>query len=110
MFLTPFVRDADGYICAAAMVKIDEEPHGDREIACEGGKVDDTFEAACSFAQREGKSRLGVVRSDDVKQPYVLFTLVNPNACDASGDPFRMKTRIEVTTAIVGFGSHRRPA
>ena len=94
-------RDEDGYICAAIMVEIDENSHGDRTTACEGGKIHDTFAAIVHHAQTEGKNRLGVVRKGKVHHPYVLFLRVNPSACDAKDGPFKTKTRIKVTAAAV---------
>jgi len=71
-------------ILVVISAEIDEDSHYDRKTECELGKIEDTFEAACKLAQREGfrDDRAGHNRAD-IKAPLVFTFKLNPNACDA---------------------------
>jgi hypothetical protein len=88
------VRDEEARIVAALFVEIDENSHGDRDPACEAGKIDETFQAILQLAQKEGAARGAAARAR-VRTPYCLFLKMNPNACDAPGGAIKLSTRIK---------------
>lgn len=70
--------------------EIEEDSHIGREIECELGKVDDTFEAVGVIGQREGfrDDRTGHNR-EDVVRPLMITYKLNPNGTDTDCDvPF----------------------
>ena len=62
-------------------VEVDEDSHCDRDPNCEGGKIDETFQALTKLAQTEGCSK-GAAARHDARAPFGLFLKFNPNACD----------------------------
>ena len=60
---------------------------------CEGGKIDETFQALTQLAQTEGCSKGAAARHDAVA-PFGLFLKFNPNACDVGR--FTLRQRIDV--------------
>jgi hypothetical protein len=88
------VRDKEARIVAALFVEVDENSHGDRDPACEAGKIDETFQAILQLAQKEGAARGAAARAW-VRTPYCLFLKMNPNACDAPGGAIKLSTRIK---------------
>ncbi len=74
-------------------VEVDEDSHCDRDPKCEGGKIDETFQALTQLAQKEGCSKGAAARHDAVA-PFGLFLKFNPNACDVG--LFTLDQRIDV--------------
>jgi hypothetical protein len=74
-------------------VEVDEDSHCDRDPNCEGGKIDETFQALTQLAQTEGCSKGAAARHDAVA-PFGLFLKFNPNACDVGR--FTLDQRIDV--------------
>ena len=83
----------DSRIVAFLSVEVDEDSHCDRDPNCEGGKIDETFQAVTQLAQKEGCSRGAAARHDAVA-PFGLFLKFNPNACDVG--LFTLDQRIDV--------------
>ena len=54
----------DSRIVAFLSVEVDEDSHCDRDPNCEGGKIDETFQALTKLAQTEGCSRGAAARHD----------------------------------------------
>ena len=83
----------DSRIVAFLSVEVDEDSHCDRDPNCEGGKIDETFQALTQLAQTEGCSR-GAAARHDARAPFGLFLKFNPNACDVG--LFTLDQRIDV--------------
>ena len=83
----------DSRIVAFLSVEVDEDSHCDRDPNCEGGKIDETFQALTQLAQTEGCS-LGAAARHDAKAPFGLFLKFNPNSCDVGR--FTLEQRIDV--------------
>ena len=83
----------DSRIVAFLSVEVDEDSHCDRDPNCEGGKIDETFQAVTQLAQTEGCSKGAAARHDAVA-PFGLFLKFNPNACDVG--LFTLDQRIDV--------------
>ena len=78
------IRDEEtSRILVAITGEIEEDSHIGREIECELGKIDDTFEAIGKIGQREGfrDDRAGHNREDIVRPIMVTYKL-NPNGTD----------------------------
>ena len=83
----------DSRIVAFLSVEVDEDSHCDRDPNCEGGKIDETFQALTQLAQTEGCSK-GAAARHDARAPFGLFLKFNPNACDVG--LFTLNQRIDV--------------
>ena len=83
----------DSRIVAFLSVEVDEDSHSYSDPNCEGGKIDETFQAVTQLAQTEGCSRGAAARHDAVA-PFGLFLKFNPNACDVGR--FTLDQRIDV--------------
>lgn len=83
-----------GRIVAALSGEVDEHSHDGREIECERGKVDDTFQALQKLAASEGVSKASFtgVRGDASLIYYQVFKM-NPNACDVK-PPVKLDDRV----------------
>ena len=80
-------------IVAFLSVEVDEDSHSYSDPNCEGGKIDETFQALTKLAQTEGCSR-GAAARHDARAPFGLFLKFNPNACDVG--LFTLNQRIDV--------------
>ena len=83
----------DSRIVAFLSVEVDEDSHSYSDPNCEGGKIDETFQALTQLAQTEGCSR-GAAARHDARAPFGLFLKFNPNACDVG--LFTLNQRIDV--------------
>ena len=83
----------DSRIVAFLSVEVDEDSHSYSDPNCEGGKIDETFQALTQLAQTEGCSKGAAARHDAVA-PFGLFLKFNPNACDVG--LFTLDQRIDV--------------
>ena len=80
-------------IVAFLSVEVDEHSHSYSDPNCEGGKIDETFQAVTQLAQKEGCTKGAAARHDAVA-PFGLFLKFNPNACDVG--LFTLDQRIDV--------------
>jgi hypothetical protein len=84
-------------ILCSVHVEVDENCHDDRDIDCELGKMDDTYQSVVHLAQTEGKSRHAVFSIDHEHLPYVYTFKFNPNEAGmGSNSKFPLKKRIDV--------------
>jgi hypothetical protein len=92
------LRDERGRAVLVVIVEVDEHSHGDRDPACESGKIDDTFQALQDKLAKEGAARGAVARHDAAMIPIVTIR-VNPNAYDEK--VVRLPERVKAVAAVV---------
>jgi hypothetical protein len=101
------LRGKDARARLVVIGEADECSHGDRDPACESGKIDDEFQSVQARLAKEGAAH-GAVARHDARMVPIVFVKFNPNAYDGPR-VVKLDDRIAAVAELVNAYLHSSP-